>query len=233
MFDFNAVKLNNDNTQEIYDEILYGEEIKKLQKYFPYEKFYINNHKIVCDGGLIFDSSITLEKLPDNLQLNYLDIRKDSKLKVLPNNLTVNTLTISNELITKLPNKLIVKDRLCATYTNITELPNDLYVYNLVMSSSKLKHIPKNIKYFKNIYLSACNSLKELPDNLVVFNRLNISYTNLKKLPKNLHVKSLSMLHTKIKELPLDLAVTDVIYISSDMTDIKNFDRFKDKIKII
>lgn len=233
MFDFNSVKVDNDGGQKIYDEILYREEIEKLQKHFPYDKFYIKDHKIVCNGGLIIDSSITLEKLPDNLQLNYLDIRRDCKLKALPNNLTVNTLTISNELITKLPNKLIVKDRLCATYTNITELPNDLYVYNLVMSSSKLKHIPKNIKYFKNIYLSACNSLKELPDNLVVFNRLNISYTNLKKLPKNLHVKSLSMLHTKIKELPLDLAVTDVIYISRDMTDIKNFDRFKDKIKII
>lgn len=232
MFDFNSVKLDNENSQ-IYDEILYGNDINLLQKHFPYDKFYINNHKIVCNGGLTFDSSITLEKLPDNLQLNYLDIRNSSKLKTLPNNLTVNTLTISNELITKLPNKLIVKDRLCATYTNITELPNDLYVYNLVMSSSKLKHIPKNIKYFKNIFLSACNNLKELPDNLVVFNKLNISYTNLRKLPKNLHVKSLSMLHTKIKELPLDLTVTDIIYISRDMTDINNFDKFKDKIKII
>lgn len=233
MFDFNSVKVDNDSGQKIYDELLYREEIEKLQKHFPYDKFYIKDHKIVCNDGLTLDSSITLEKLPDNLQLNYLDIRNSSKLKALPNNLTVNTLTISSKLITKLPNKLIIKDHLCATYTNITELPNDLYVYNLVMSSSKLKHIPKNIKYFKYIYLSACNNLKELPDNLVVFNSLNISYTNLRKLPKNLHVKSLSMLHTKIKELPLDLVVTGVIYISRDMTDIKNFDRFKDKIVII
>lgn len=233
MFDFNSVKVDNDNTQEIYDEILYGNDINLLQQYFPYDKFYIKDHKIVCNGGLILDSSITLEKLPDNLQLNYLDIRNSSKLKALPNNLTVNTLTISSKLITKLPNKLIVKDRLCATYTDITELPNDLYVYNLVMSSSKLKHIPKNIKYFKNIYLSACNNLKELPDNLVVFNSLNISYTNLRKLPKNLHVKSLSMLHTKIKELPLDLVVTGNIYISKDMKGIKNFDKFKKHIIVL
>ena len=84
MFDFNAVKSDNDNTQEIYDEILYGNDINLLQKWFPYDKFYIKEHKIVCDGGLIIDSSIALEILPDNLQLNYLDIRRGSKLKGLP-----------------------------------------------------------------------------------------------------------------------------------------------------
>jgi hypothetical protein len=230
MFDFNSVKLNDDNTQEMYEDILYNGEIEKLQKHFPYDKFYINNHKIVCDGGLTFDSSIALEKLPDNLQLNYLDIRRNSKLKTLPNFLTVNKLTISSKLITKLPNKLIIKDRLCATYTNITDLPNDLQVYNLEMSSSKLKYIPKNLKYFNNMFLSACNNIKTLPDNLLIFYRLNISYSNIRKLPKNLYVESLSMLHTKIKELPLDLKVTKNIYISKDMKDIKNFDKFKDKI---
>ena len=110
MFDFNSVKTDNDNSQ-LYDEILYSEEIEKLQTYFPYDKFYIKDHKIVCNGGLTLDSSITLEKLPDNLQLNYLDVRRDSKLKVLPNNLTVNTLTINNDLITKLAHNLTVIDR--------------------------------------------------------------------------------------------------------------------------
>lgn len=95
MFDFNSVKADNDNSQ-LYDEILYGNDINLLQKHFPYDKFYIKNHKIVCDGGLTFYDDITLEKLPDNLQLNYLDIRMDSNLKALPNNLTVNTLTISS-----------------------------------------------------------------------------------------------------------------------------------------
>lgn len=229
MFDFNTAKVNIEDTQ-IYDDILYGNDINLLQKYFPYDKFYINNNKIVCDGGLIFDSSIALEKLPDNLQLNYLDIRRTSKLKTLPNFLTVNKLTISSKLITKLPNNLIIKDRLCATYTNITDLPNDLQVYNLEMSSSKLKHIPKNLKYFNNMFLSACNNLKTLPNNLLIFDRLNISYSNIRKLPKNLYVASLSMIHTKIKELPLDLNVAERIYISKDMKDIKNFDKFKDKI---
>lgn len=233
MFDFNSVKVDNDNIQEIYDEILYSNDINLLQQYFPYDKFYIKDHKIVCDDGLTIDSTIPLEKLPDNLQLNYLSIMRDSKLNVLPNDLTVNNLTINTKLINKLPHNLIVINRLDASFSNITELPDDLCVRNLDMYSSKLMHIPKSIKHFNYLNLSSCNNLKKLPDNLVVFNRLNISYTNLRKLPKNLHVKTLSMLHTKIKELPLDLAVTGYIYISKDMENIKNFDKFKDKIVII
>lgn len=231
MFDFNSVKTDNDNSQ-LYDEILYSEEIEKLQTYFPYDKFYIKDHKIVCNGGLTLDSSITLEKLPDNLQLNYLYISRDSKLKVLPNNLTVNTLTISSEQITKLPNNLVT-NRLDASFSNITELPDDLCVGNLDMSSSKLMHIPKSIKHFNYLNLSSCNNLKKLPDNLVISNILNISYSNIRTLPKKLHTRSLFIKNTKIKVLPLDLIVTDYIYISKDMENIKNFDKFKDKIVII
>ncbi len=232
MFDFNSVKLDNENSQ-IYDEILYGNDINLLQKHFPYDKFYINNHKIVCNGGLTFDSSITLEKLPENLKINYLDIRRDSKLKSLPNNLTVNILTINNGLITKLPHNLTVISRLEARYSNITELPDDLCINYLDMFSSKLRYISKNIKYFNYVNISFCNNIKKLPDGLVVSDILNISSSSISKLPHNLHVRVLHMKNTKIKELPLDLTVTDNIFIGSDMTDIKNFDKFKDKIRII
>lgn len=234
MFDFNSVKVDNDGGQKIYDEILYREEIEKLQKHFSYDKFYIKDHKIVCNGGLIIDSSITLEKLPDNLQLNYLDVRRDSKLKVLPNNLTVNTLTINNDLITKLAHNLTVIGRLEASFSNITELPDDLRVNYLDMQhSSKLKYISENIKYFIYLNISFCNNIKKLPDDLVISDILNISFSSIRKLPNNLHARVLHMKNTKIKELPLDLAVTDAIFIGEDMTNIKNFDIFKDKIKII
>lgn len=234
MFDFNSVKLDNDNSQEIYDEILYRGEIEKLQKYFPYDKFYIKEHKIICNGGLTINSSITLEKLPDNLQLNYLYIGRDSKLKALPNNLTVNTLTISSDLITKLPHNLTVINRLDASFSNITELPDDLRVNYLDMQhSSKLKYISENIKYFTYLNISFCNNIKKLPDDLVISDILNISFSSIRKLPNNLHARVLHMKNTKIKELPLDLAVTDAIFIGEDMTNIKNFDIFKDKIKII
>lgn len=233
MFDFNSVKVDNDNIQEIYDEILYSNDINLLQQYFPYDKFYIKDHKIVCDGGLTIDSTIPLEKLPDNLQLNYLSIRRDSKLNVLPNDLTVNNLTINTKLINKLPHNLIVINRLDASFSNITELPDDLCVGNLDMSSSKLMHIPKSIKHFNYLNLSSCNNLKKLPDNLVISNILNISYSNIRTLPKKLHTRSLFIKNTKIKVLPLDLIVTDYIYISKDMENIKNFDKFKDKIVII
>lgn len=234
MFDFNSVKADNDSGQKIYDEILYREEIEKLQTYFLYDKFYIKDHKIVCNGGLTLDSSITLEKLPDNLQLNYLYISRDSKLKALPNNLTVNTLTISSELITKLAHNLTVTNRLDASFSNITELPDDLCVRYLdIQHSSKLKYISENIKYFKYLNISFCNNIKKLPDDLVISEILNISYnSSIRKLPNNLHARVLHMRNTKIKELPLDLAVTDAIFISEDMKGIKNFDMFKDKIKI-
>lgn len=232
MFDFNSVKLDNVSSQKIYDEILYGNDINLLQKHFPYDKFYIKDHKIVCNGGLTIDSSITLEKLPDNLQLNYLDIRRTSKLKALPNNLTVNTLTISSEIITKLPHNLTVS-RLEASYSIITELPNDLRVDYLEMHSSKLKYISGNIKYFDYLNISFSNNIKKLPDNLMISDILNISYSSIRKLPNNLHARVLHMRNTKIKELPLDLAVTDAIFISEDMKDIKNFDKFKDKITIM
>lgn len=233
MFDFNAVKVDNVSGQKIYDEILYREEIEKLQKHFPHDKFYIKDHKIVCNGGLIINASVTLEKLPDNLQLNYLDIRSTSKLKVLPNDLTVNTLTISSELITKLPHNLTVISRLEAPYSNITELPDDLHVNYLDMHSSKLKYISENIKCFAYLNISFCNNIKKLPDNLETPDILNISFSSIRKLPHNLHARALHMRNTKIKELPLDLAVTDAIFISEDMTDIKNFDKFKERIIVL
>lgn len=232
MFDFNSVKTDNDNSQ-LYDEILYSEEIEKLQKYFPYDKFYIKDHKIICNSGLTIDSTIPLEKLPDNLQLNYLDIRRDSKLNVLPNDLTVNTLTINNGQITKLPHNLTVINRLEAPFSNITELPDDLHVNYLDMHSSKLKYISENIKYFTYLNISFCNNIKKLPDDLVISDILNISYSSIRKLPHNLHARVLHMRNNKIKELPLDLAVTDAIFISKDMEDIKNFDKFRDKTTIM
>lgn len=232
MFDFNSVKTDNDNSQ-LYDEILYREEIEKLQKHFPYGKFYIKDHKIVCNGGLTLDTNTPLEKLPDNLQLKYLDIRRDCKLKALPNNLTVNTLTINNDLITKLPHNLTVIGRLEAPFSNITELPDDLRADYLDMHSSKLKYISENIKYFVYLNISFGSNIKKLPDDLEISNILNISYSSIRKLPHNLHARVLHMRNTKIKELPLDLAVTDVIFISKDMEDIKNFDMFKDKIMIM
>lgn len=234
MFDFNSVKVDNDNIQEIYDEILYSNDINLLQQYFPYDKFYIKDHKIVCDDGLTIDSTIPLEKLPDNLQLNYLSIMRDSKLNVLPNDLTVNNLTINTKLINKLPHNLIVINRLDASFSNITELPDDLRVNYLDMQhSSKLKYISENIKYFIYLNISFCNNIKKLPDDLVISDILNISFSSIRKLPNNLHARVLHMKNTKIKELPLDLAVTDAIFIGEDMTNIKNFDIFKDKIKII
>lgn len=233
MFDFNSVKVDNDSGQKIYDEILYREEIEKLQKHFPYDKFYIKDHKIVCNGGLTIDSTMPLEKLPDNLQLKYLSIIGRSKLKSLPNNLTVDTLTINNDLITKLPHNLTVISRLEAPFSNITELPDDLHVNYLDMHSSKLKYIPENIKYFAYLNISFCNNIKKLPDNLEIPDILNISFSSIRKLPNNLHVRALHMRNTKIKELPLDLVVTDKIFISKDMEDIKNFDKFRDKIIIM
>lgn len=233
MFDFNTVKVDIDNDQKICEEILYSESINILQQYFPTKKFYIKNCKIVCNGGLTLYSSITLEKLPNNLQLNYLHIKSDSKLKSLPNDLTVNTLTINNDMLTKLLHNLTVLQCLNAPFSTITELPDDLRVNYLDMHSSKLKYISENIKYFTYLNISFCNNIKKLPDNLVISDILNISYSSIRKLPNNLHVRVLHMRNTKIKELPLDLEVTDNIFISKDMKDIKNFDKFKDKIKIM
>lgn len=232
MFDFNSVKADNDNSQ-LYDEILYGNDINLLQKHFPFDKFYIKDHKIICDGGLTIDSTIPLEKLPDNLQLKYLSIIGRCKLKSLPNNLTVDTLTINNDLITKSPHNLTVISRLEAPFSNITELPDDLHVNYLDMHSSKLKYIPENLKYFAYLNISFCNNIKKLPDNLEIPDILNISFSSIRKLPNNLHARALHMRNTKIKELPLDLAIHDAIFISKDMENIKNFDKFKDKIKII
>jgi len=101
-----------------------------------------------------------------------------------------------------------------------------------IQHSSKLKYISENIKYFKYLNISFCNNIKKLPDDLVISDILNISFSSIRKLPNNLHVRVLHMSNTKIKELPLDLVITDNIFISKDMTDIKNFDMFKDKIKI-
>lgn len=232
MFDFNSVKDDNNNSQ-LYNEILYSNDINLLQQYFPYDKFYIKDHKIICNGGLTIDSTIPLEKLPDNLQLKYLDIRRDCKLKALPNNLTVNTLTINNDLITKLPHNLTVIGRLEAPFSNITELPDDLHVGYLDMHSSKLRYISENIKYFNYLNISFGSNIKKLPDDLLISDILNISYSSIRKLPNNLHVRVLHMKNTKIKELPLDLVVEDNIFISKDMADIKNLDKFKDKIKIM
>lgn len=97
------------------------------------------------------------------------------------------------------------------------------------LEEKKQEKIPLNVKLLSNIKLSKedliCNDLilynkkniKKLPDNLTVTGGLDLAYSGLQKLPKNLKAKYLHISYTKITEIPQDLEASFIFAMNSEL----------------
>ncbi|MCF8339628.1 MAG: hypothetical protein K9I82_01505 [Chitinophagaceae bacterium] len=58
----------------------------------------------------------------------------------------------------------------------------------LSLFDTGIKKLPKDLYVDRNLFLSGCKQLTELPDKLHVGYILSLSYTNISELPNNLYV---------------------------------------------
>ena len=80
---------------------------------------------------------------------------------------------------------------------------------SLILTLSQIEKLPDNLRVNRNLDLEGCKNLKSLPDNLIVNGYLDLdSCKNLESLPNGLKVKGfLDLRHTNLTSLPSDLEV--------------------------
>ena len=117
----------------------------------------------------------------------------------LPHNLVIDGSLMCYVDSTKLPKGLKVKNKLDISETKITEIPDDCEFGKLLMEDTKINKLRDNLELK---YLNVCgSSLQELPKGLKVEGLLNISHTNITKIPDDCEFDSLNISYTKITKL--------------------------------
>lgn len=129
----------------------------------------------------------------------------------LPTGLYVGkTLDISDSMINRLPEGLSGCDSITLTRSAVTELPDNLTLINLDISHTVIEQLPQGLEVLNCLiandtifkrwpastkvgtYLGLARSkVAELPDGMTLDGFLDISNSQLKRLPSNLTVKSL------------------------------------------
>jgi hypothetical protein len=93
----------------------------------------------------------------------------------------------------------------------------------LILMYSQIEKLPDNLRVNKNLDLEGCKNLKSLPDNLIVNGYLDLEKCkNLESLPNGLKVKNfLDIRDTNITSLPSDLEVGgDLILLRTPIADM-------------
>ena len=127
-------------------------------------------------------SNTDITEIPDDCEFGSL-YSQNSKLTKLRDNLTLNYLNVRNSFLTELPKGLKVKGDLDISYTDIMEIPDDCEFGSLYMCSTKITKLRDNLTLYD---LWTDNSfLKDLPKNLVVFNRIKMSTKSITVLPND------------------------------------------------
>ena len=182
-----------------------------------------------------------ITKLPDNLSVGgglWLD---GTKIERLPDNLVVGgSLNLAETPITKLPNNLSVGGWLDLTITPIKELPADLKVkkginlndrtikanpdimspdgyIDLVKAGAPIQQNTQSLQQQIANFKEATGIQLEIQGDKLVHNGdLDLSKTNIERLPNNLTVKgSLDISDTPIKELPKNLTVENGLWLEN------------------
>jgi len=147
-----------------------------------------------------------LKTLPENIKVSESFIAIDSVIEELPENFNCKLINISNSKVKKLPENLKIEE-LRIDNSDITELPKKLIVDTLYLYNSKVTFIPKEITIKKNLVLPESDVIIEEGIDLSNI-ELNTYKSKIKKLPNNLTVRNL-LLNTKIKKLPKNLTILD------------------------
>jgi hypothetical protein len=108
------------------------------------------------------------------------------------------SLDLDSTQLTDLPNNLTVDGVLYIGYTKISELPIGLKIKGLNALYSKLKSLPDNYTFSRNVDIEGC-PITELPDNLTV-NKLDIRSTGINDIPGTLDVDVLFVSGTPLAQ---------------------------------
>ena len=149
-------------------------------------------------SGLLDVSETDITEIPDDCEFKSLNVNH-TKITKLRDNLELDTLSVYDSSLSVLPKALKVKGELNISRTNITEIPDDCEFGKLLMEETKINKLRDNLELK---YLNMCgSSLQELPKGLKVEGLLNISHTNITKIPDDCEFDSLNISYTKITKL--------------------------------
>ena len=149
-------------------------------------------------SALLDISETDITEIPDDCEFGSLNISW-TKITKLRDNLELDTLSVYDSSLSVLPKALKVKGELNISRTNITEIPDDCEFGKLLMEDTKINKLRDNLELK---YLNVCGSLlQELPKGLKVEGLLNISHTNITKIPDDCEFDSLNISYTKITKL--------------------------------
>ena len=149
-------------------------------------------------SALLDISETDITEMPDDCEFKSLNVNH-TKITKLRDNLELDTLSVYDSSLSVLPKVLKVKGELNISRTNITEIPDDCEFGKLLMEDTKINKLRDNLELkYLNVYGS---SLQELPKGLKVEGLLNISHTNITKIPDDCEFDSLNISYTKITKL--------------------------------
>jgi hypothetical protein len=160
-----------------------------------------------------------ITSLPRKLILTLPSVKFEPEDKVyIPNSATFEALDLANCKLDYFPDNVTVKGILDISNSNLENLPTNLYVTTLYMKKCLIKNLDG---IFVTEQVDASNSkLSILPNNLTLSGCLNISNTDVKKLPLNLNVYKLIAANTDIKYIPTTLKVKKLDITNSCVTKL-------------
>lgn len=135
-------------------------------------------------------SRYKINYLPKNLSVKGLLNISQSKLKELPENLNVGTLKARHSSLEKLSNSFKCNGSIELGYSDIKEWPDALTEVNgnLDLEETPIKSLPDNLKVKKDLNINYCESLKQLPNNLIVGMNLYMLGAGIEVLPQSAKV---------------------------------------------
>jgi hypothetical protein len=149
-------------------------------------------------SALLDISETDITEIPDDCEFKSLNVNH-TKVTKLRDNLELDSLKAYKSSLTVLPKGLKINGMLDISDTNITEIPDDCEFGSLDISETKITKLRDNLELK---YLNVCGSLlQELPKGLKVEGLLNISHTNITKIPDDCEFDSLNISYTKITKL--------------------------------
>jgi hypothetical protein len=150
---------------------------------------------LTVTGELFFYNKLNLKRLPDDLQVDELDIFECKKLTALPRGLRCHSLALRKMQIAEIPadTQISLELRLI-NCTRIAALPASLSVQDLALiSTPKIERLPADLRVTSTLTLSDCARLEELPPRLPI-NKLAMSHCPvIEALPEGLQVQSMRL----------------------------------------
>jgi hypothetical protein len=171
-------------------------------------------HEMRVAGRLDLSNSGWLTQLPRVLEAGSIDVSDCPRLLELPPVMKCTELMLRRTHIKRLPDASDVALRIDASECECLQVVGALRTDQLVLRGcTALVHLADRIRV-RNLDLSSCRSLTELPVGLVYLRTLNLrGCTSLSSLPYDMRVQSwIEVADSGIESLPVSLSSTAVLW---------------------